>query len=388
MNARLALGRIAIRRLDYAAAAEEFKRALKLTSGNARVIPLLYLARVTTFDKSPESLAYADEALALTNADKTAEKDQIASTYTIHARVLMNQGRFQDAYSDLKYALKLQGGLSLRISLTDAVTRADLALAAMLVKKPDEARNYLAYTGAGRMANSPFATAANMETPYCGGEDGLKKDDVAVVEFSLNDDGSVGTVAPIYATAGRHAALEFAQAVSRWSWTAENAKAIPLFYRLSTRVEMRCSTSAERPSVLGPLIEKYLDWSGRDMSTDSGQDSAAKELPVAMASLKRAELAGDDKAILVALVSLGNNEVAPNDDRIASIERANTIAERIAPPEIQTLLALRKISLSEVKRGYRADRDALRRLLAKPDVSANALSSDGSTRPCFGKLSL
>jgi len=375
LNARLALGRIAIRRLDYAAAAEEFKGALKLTSGNARVIPLLYLARVTTFDKSPESLAYADEALALTNADKTADKDQIASTYTIHARVLMNQGRFQDSYNDLKYALKLQGGLSLKVSLTDAVTRADLALAAMLIKKPDEARNYLAYTGAGRMADSPFATAANMETPYCGGADGLKKDDVAVVEFSLSDDGSVGTVAPIYATAGRHAALEFAQAVSRWSWTAENAKAIPLFYRLATRVEMRCSTSSGRPSVLGPLIEKYSEWAGRDMTPNAEQDGDARALPIVSASLKRSEVAGDDKGTLIALVDLGINEVAPNGDRIAYMERASEIAARIAPPEIQTLVMLQKISLTEVKRGYRVDRDALRQLLARPEVSANALSA-------------
>jgi tetratricopeptide (TPR) repeat protein len=371
-SAHLALARIAMVRLDYATAIEEAKGALAVSTGVGKFQPLFYLARLTAFDGGPEPLAYADEALALLKASSGASKDQIATVQTFHARVLLNQGKYQEAYAELKNSLKLQGGLTMKVSLADIVTRADLALAALLVNKRDEARNYLAYTGAGRL-NNPLATAANMNTPLCGGMTGLKRNDFAVVEFSFDEDGSVTSASPIYTTGGREVALEFARAVSQWSWAPKDAKAIPAFFRSATRVEMRCSTAGETPSIVVPLEEAFGQWAGPAYPAPDAADSSARAVPLLLAAMQKAEASKDEKALVVTLVRLGNNPVVTAKDRDAYLARAGMIAAPIAPTQVTTFIALSR-SLAGAGSGRRY-RDGLRAILAQPAVADDALSA-------------
>ena len=141
----------------------------------------------------------------------------------LRAGILLSRGEHKAAYDELKEPMKLKGGLSVSVSLADVVTRSDLTLAALLNGDEDAARKYLAYTGAGRSEKSPFAAAASMDLPLCGGEAGLRPQDRTVVEFRLGEDGVVRQAYPVYSTGGRSAALEFARAVSTWSWRPEDA---------------------------------------------------------------------------------------------------------------------------------------------------------------------
>ena len=56
--------------------------------------------------------------------------------------------------------------------------------AALLAGHRDKAQQYLLYTGAGRMEKQDFGLGADMALPICG-EDGIKPDDMAVVEFGI-----------------------------------------------------------------------------------------------------------------------------------------------------------------------------------------------------------
>jgi len=89
-----------------------------------------------------------------------------------------------------------------KIDPMDAAARSDAAIAFLLGGNADEARRYMAYTGAGRMKKGSFDPAAEMRSPDCGGDAGLKPNDVAVVEFNIADDGTIERARPIYAAGG------------------------------------------------------------------------------------------------------------------------------------------------------------------------------------------
>ncbi|MFM2289584.1 MAG: hypothetical protein RL684_2727, partial [Pseudomonadota bacterium] len=213
-TAHMALGQIAYRAFDFANATHEFEQARAPSVGGDAYEALLWLTRSTMFEPEPVAVSYAEQALALASTDPAMKAIDLAPVHTLHARALLNHGRTTDAYAELKAALKAQGGLTQHVTLEDVVTRSDLALAAMLDHDDSHAREYLAYTGAGRFDDSPFASAASMDLPPCGGPANLVPDDYVVVEFSIDDNGAVTRVSPIYASRGGPAAAEFASAVA------------------------------------------------------------------------------------------------------------------------------------------------------------------------------
>jgi tetratricopeptide (TPR) repeat protein len=235
-TAHLALGRAAYDAFDYDNAAREFESAHSLAQGNETVECLVWLARALTFAEGPAAESYAAEALQAAQARGTMPPAELAALHTLHARALLNHRQSAAAYTELKDALRIQGGLNFNLTLDELVTRSDLALAAMINGDRDNARKYLAYAGAGRFEMSPLASAVSMDPPPCGGPAQLQADDFAVIEFRIDDQGSVGRVSPIYASRSGAVAGEFARAVAGWSWRPEDAAKIPGFFRLLTRI--------------------------------------------------------------------------------------------------------------------------------------------------------
>lgn len=370
--AHLALAQIAVLRIDYVAAQLEGERALALSTSADRINALLLLARTVMFDRNSQALAHADEALALVLAQPGASKDAIATVRTVRGRVLLNRGEHKAAMTELQEALRLQGGLNLRVSVADVITRSDLAIAALLIGNTDDARKYLAYTGAGRTpGKAPFGSATNMVTPRCSGEAGLKPDDRTVIEFRLNDDGTVGGVAPIYSTGGRAAAEEFARAVSDWTWSPESAAAVPAVFRLATRVELRCSTVGERPALTSVLEEASAAWFASKglVRLEPGPD------PKGTVDRARATLAATrpgDAARLPALL-LMNGPALTASERAASAQEAQALAKRLgAPPEVIALQAIDSVRGDpDLYRSPRRLRERYRALLADPALSGN-----------------
>ncbi len=375
-QSHLALGYLSAERFDYATAATEYKQALEGVTGRARLQPLIALAQVLAFDQDGEALRYATEARTIALADPALNKREVAVVQTQFARVLLNQGRPKEAYAELKDSLRKQGGLDLKVDLSDLTTRSDLAIAASLNKDRESARKYLAYTGAGRFKDTPFARATSMQPPLCGSATGLAPDDYAIVEFSLAEDGHVQRVMPIYTTGGRTAAIAFARAVADWSWQPEAVKAIPPLFRYTTRVEIRCTMAGERPALTTPLAEVYAEWMEGLGKAGPGwkAEPDAKAASLQRAALAKARAGNDRAGQLAALLALGTNSVLGEPERRPLLDEAMTLADALkAPPGARTYIAVEHVrTRSDNGRQYR---EGLRALLARPDVAGDPASA-------------
>lgn len=298
-----ALGNIAMARRDHDGAVAHFKAAVDLRSEAFRALPLVRLAQVSQFDASDAPLAYLNEAQRIVSAAPKPDRPSLAAIHTVRGKIFMNRGRDKEALAELKLALSLSGGLTDHVSLADASMRGDLAEAALLNGQKDQARLYLAYTGAGRIKASPFAVAASMAPPQCGPETGLSPNDSAIVEFGIDKDGDVPFASTVYTRGDYAVASAFAQAVEQWYWRPEDLAKIPPFYKMLTRVELRCSaTGGDLPGVTAPLRQQFETWAksgldGIDLSSAklgsnldrlaglAKQREASSDLPGAVAAL-------------------------------------------------------------------------------------------------------
>lgn len=369
-DARIALSRASGSRFDYDTAIAQADKALTMSAGYARVVPLMMLSVLTMFDGDGRAVAYTEEARRVIGTETDASKREVAAVQTQSARALLNAGRTKEAYLLLKNSLAKQGGLNLKVTLLDVATRSDLAIAALLTGDKEGARQYLAYTGAGRISQAPFTRAESMDAPSCDPAIGLKPSDVAVVEFSIDEEGRVMSVQPIYVTGNRAAATAFARAVTGWSWKAADAKAVPIFYRTLTRVELRCSTGADVSDEQTQLADSAKAWLFEDAAPAwDGMSDAAAVRP------QRAALASarpGSRAELLALFALASNVSLDTDERRGFAARGAAIAPPLNPPaSVRAWLALRQIPDDFPKAKRQA---ALRGLLADPVIGGDPLA--------------
>ncbi len=331
------LGLIAQAALDYAGAGDAFRSAEGAADMPVlKAASMLGFASVATFTDpvaAEAALARVDALLKTVSADKPLKAD-IARR---HAILLLNRGAYEPARTYAVDAVKQLGGLTTQTDLRDVSARSDAAIASLLSGKSDDARRYMAMTGAGRLTKGEFDPAVQMDVPPCGGEADLRPADMAVVEFSIGDDGVVRNVSPIYAAGGGAVALEFARAVRDWSWTAEQAKALPTFFRYNVRIEMRCSTAFERPSIgkfLDADMATWLESKGLALPTEErGADAVAVVRQRAALAAAEAKSGPASLAALPPLYQLVNNAVVGREESNVLARRALAIAEaQGAPP--------------------------------------------------------
>lgn len=255
------LGALELAELDHEAARDYFARALAgMTDPIERIATLSGMVQAVMFIEPEKGLAYADEALALVDGLEPAlAKPLRASAANLRGQMLLNLGRFAEAEAVLAKAVSGEGGLTLRVNYDDLVVRSNAAIAALLAGHRSKSREYLIYTGAGRMQKQDFSFGADMPLPLCG-EDGVRPDDVAVVEFGIADDGAVSYARPVYGSRPGPMAIQFARSVRQWSWRPEEIAKIPPLMRLVTRLELRCTTNIGGPSL--PLMARaaFRDW--------------------------------------------------------------------------------------------------------------------------------
>ncbi|MCP8892970.1 energy transducer TonB [Sphingomonas faeni] len=336
-RAFLILGQVATDTLDYAGAVTALQQAeASAISTPDKLGAMLALVTPQTFidpAAAAATLARSDTLIG------TMKLDKAVTARFVRARTILklNTGDIAGARASALQAIRLLGGLeSAKIDVMDASARSDAAIAFLLSGNADEARRYMAYTGAGRLTKGSFDPAAEMRSPDCGGDAGLKPQDVAVVEFNIASDGTIDQAMPIYAAGGGQVALEFARAVKGWSWPAEKVQAIPAFYRYHVRVEMRCSTAFERPSIddgLDGVLEQWLASKGVTVAPEPSGPQAA-----ALAG-QRAELASataqspNGLHTLAALYRLTSNPTVAREERAALYARGLAIAKaNDAPP--------------------------------------------------------
>jgi tetratricopeptide (TPR) repeat protein len=344
----MALARIAMADLDYDAALRHFSAAqadAAMPTDQIRV--LTGKAQVATFIDPAQALLDIVAAEALLAADPAFPKEVAAQAAAIKGRVLLNLGRFAEAQTVLAKAVKGQGGLTLKVSYDDLVARSDASIAAMLAGHRDAARNYLVYTGAGRMEKQDFTLGADMTLPPCG-EDGIAPDDVAVVEFGIEDDGSVSYAKPVYGSRAGGMALVFARAVAQWSWRAEDVKNIPALFRLVTRLELRCSTGEGGPSILAEAnaaLNQWLDerrFGSAGVADVGASDAGRGEAAARLAMIARAEqirqASGDaSMALLPVALKIIANPASTGDDLARYGPLVLRLADSGQPPALARL---------------------------------------------------
>lgn len=329
------------------------------------------LAQARLFLDPEAAQADADEALRIALEAKDLSKGVLGQIRTIRGRVLLNRGQSALALAELRKSVAEQGGLTTKVDMSDLVSRSDLAIAALMSGDQESARKYFAYTGAGRFEKAPFATARKASPPPCGGPDDLKPDDMAIVQFSIDANGAARFVEPIWASRPGPSVLGFARAVREWSWAPADVAKIPPLFRMITRVELRCSNAASRPSPFTQLEDATSQWlSARGIAVLESTETDAVALPKLLAELDKREKAGDPVKTLPALLAAMNNAVAEPDQRIAWRERALAIAVQAkAPVAVEALLS----ALVSQYDSMADRRRVLQKLRAEPRYAADPL---------------
>ncbi len=373
----LQLGGVAANAIDYASADEAYLAAEQAAPDvGTRLSALLAFVETAVFvdpDAAAAALGRIDALVAGQPLDKIAR----ALVARRHALLLLNRGDFAGAQTYAMDAVKQLGGLTQRTDTRDVSARSDVAIAALLAGKSDVARRYMAMTGAGRLGNATFDPAVQMTPPDCGGEAGLKPADMAVVEFSIADDGTVFAVSPIYAAGGGAVAMEFARAARDWSWTPEQVKSLPPFFRANARVEIRCSTSFERPSI-GKLLDgetrAWFATKGLDVPPETrGGDAAAAPRQRAALAAAEAKAGPNALAVLPAVFALAGNSVVGREESHVLLGRGRAIAEANgAPPLVRLAFDMRE-RLSGTSDSWRGGvfRRVMTPMLAEPSYAAD-----------------
>lgn len=318
--------------LDHAAAAKLYLTVAERTREPAtRATALIGAARTEMFVDAKSALEHIEQAVKLAESDVAVGKAEMANILGLKGRILINGGRYEEAKTLLVRAVDLRGGLTQRTDLGDVSLRADAGIAFLRLNRPDLARKYLAFSGAG-VSEVPLPTPLESPLPPCGGEADIRPEDVAVIEFTVLDDGRVVAPRPIFASRQGEMAYVFARAVGDWSWEPEKARAVKLFFRYSPRVELRCTNQTGRPSLLAEFEQVTSEWlvsQNAPILNGSTADLARQlkaqldALPAGYRSAKRLGL----------LIQLQRNAAIPDETRMNYAAEAIALARALRVPQ-------------------------------------------------------
>jgi tetratricopeptide (TPR) repeat protein len=386
------LGRVRETLLDYPGARAAYERAIAdraatQTSADA-FWAQLGLARVTLFSDPAVARRALDSVIPAAEQAFAGKKpaDTLGDIYSLRGRIELNAGQLDAARGWFEKALKTAGGLSTRVSLADTRIRGDLALAHHLAGRSEEARKYIAYTGAGRLREGSFSHGAATPLPACGPTTGIEPDDVAVIEFAVSDRGVVTGATPIYVSR-RGTEMEFLRAVKGWSWRPDQLTDIDPFWRAAVRLEMRCAGTAPINGALWrsfqPLTVAWFQGKGVTPPPGMGEPDAVA-LPKLQAELARREAAYGPASpqLLPVLDMLAFNNVTDQATRDTLLARRVAVAEAAsAPPEVSASLRVSQALWTGVKEGRSAMR-AVRRHITRERLPAvlTAISPDRAPR--------
>lgn len=381
VNALLDLGRVQEQAIDFDAAARSYRAviAASTTGDGAWLGATIGAARVLTFSDPEAARGYADAVLRVgaTALAEKSQRDTYAQLLALRGRIDLNAKKPKEARVWLDKALIAAGGLGSRVNAADVRIRGDLGLAAFFAGDMEATRKYLAYTGAGQLPEQGFELGADMPLPSCAPVGIVARDDMAVVEFQIADDGRVTGAAPVYATTPT-AALEFARAVRGWSWRPEAAAKLPLFWRQTVRLELRCANrgpdAGDRIAV-GADSAAWLERQGPIIDLPVAEAAALPGLRAELARRTSADGANSPRLVPVQL-ALVSNSVRTADEAAQAIANARRIAEaNDAPAELPIYLRLRQAEIGaelSAKRGRNNDQEkgsirAIEALLAELD---------------------
>jgi tetratricopeptide (TPR) repeat protein len=392
----IAIGDIAERRYDYVAATRSYQTAVDLSDDvGSKAVALSRAIHTGIFVDPEQALREADAMIALPALDPKTDPEWKGFARDLRGRVLLNLGRVKEARVEIDASIKLLGGLKYgKVNRLDTTARSDGAIAALRDNDRNAARKYLSYAGAAEQASQGFALGKNMSPPECGGINGPKPEDVAVIELQIGDNGGVNYARPIFYSGPPATAVEFARSVSRWSWTQAELKEVEPFFRAQTRIEMRCTTAFGRLGVealLTPSVSKWFRSQGVEQLTDAVTGDA-KRLPLLRAALAKLDgsVGPNSPKSLNLLGELQSNPLVDGREAQRLGERANAILKAgSAPPTVRAFFELQAAKwLSGGYKGSMSDKYQ-RRLslaLADPEISKDSVARGSLSIALFDSL--
>lgn len=385
----VSLGRIAETRLDYPAALQHFRAAAAIPVDEIdRLSAYRGLVQTQLFDDPDAALRDANTALAIAQRPGS-DREMTAQMHTLKGRALLNLGRHREAREELTTAMRLLGNLTLRVNYADLVARSDLALAALLSGDEENARRYLAYTGAGRFNHGYISTPRGNRLPPCGA--GLSPDDVAVVQLWALPDGSVGYAMPIYASRRGPAALTFARAVQSWTFDPERLREIPSLLLAASRVEIRCTQHRGAQWNVGDMLGRALmDLAGTPGDPPLPPGRQTPEMLRAAVTALEARRDATPAQLVSALAALASHPLLETAERRTVYRDAFEIAARARmAPDLLAPLAF----YASVREGTETEEDveaafALPEIQASPEAAAILRLLSAQTRYFKGEYDM
>ncbi len=242
--------------LDSGAAIPAYRRAIAAAAepGQAR---LLFDARtglaLAAMTSDPAAAAAALDEVIADPGFAALPKPTQADVLSIRARAELNRGDAKSAARFMKRALDIAGRTTTRVTLSQVAMRGDAALIYARLGDHDQVRQFLTYSGAGHLSDNGWLNHTDSDLPLCGSD--IRPDDMAVVQFAIDDAGRTLGAAAVYASRPGPIGDTFARSVRAWRWAPAEVKKLSAFWRSSVRVELRCVT---RPPGIR-LIEPFRD---------------------------------------------------------------------------------------------------------------------------------
>ncbi len=384
-------------RFDYSGSIARLQEALALNGTDVdKLAVYTRLIPIRIFIDADAALADSDAALAVLARNPEANKEWLGVIRNLRGRTLANLGRLKEARADLKIAVSKLGGLGTsKINLLDAAARSDASIAAMRDNDAEQGRILLAYTGSSQASEQGFRLGVGMEPPACGGINGPKPEDVAVVEFSIRSDGQVGQARPVYYSGDRAVALQFARAVSEWFWDADTLKKVSPFFRAMTRLELRCTTTFQKSNATDLLVPAVNAWlksatsSVMDLPNIGNDQRGLDVLNAAMVELAQKNGA-DTVAMIEPLIRLSRHRLIPFKLAANYADRAYAIAKKAsAPAPVLAFFVSNAASYlndASSDKGRISVQNALNAALAEPIISKDSAASAALRLSFFDSL--
>lgn len=297
-------------------------------------------ARTGQWTEPDKALAELDRLLALPDAtwdkEPTAARKWRILVLRMKGQLAMRQGRLDEASDALNQAGKLSGGTqTARVDLADVQLRGDLVILAWLRRDELTLAKYTALSGSGMLDDGTRPGGGGNALPPCAPQSGLAPDAVAVIEFSVREDGRVLNVRPIYANPGSgpadsHPEEAFVAAVHQWSWPAEQAKSVNPLWRAAIRAELRCLTT--QPDVIFASLQReqaaWYQQHGIPVPDASGTDAQRRaRLTAQLAAIEASDGPQSPKLLpvlagLVGNAAVGRSETGPLAERLVALATA------------------------------------------------------------------
>ncbi len=335
-DARTIMARVLLTEFDDAGAAELYRLLAQENVSVEKSADYLANAALLLAVLDPgRAIALATQAVGLVESQVKHDKTLLANAYRSLGRAQLNAGQLAEARASLKKAIAKTGGLDLNITYSEYATRSDAAITALRLNDKDEAREMLAFTGAGRTKVS-FPTGIEMMPPSCGGVDGLTPEDMAIVEFAIGKDGKVTRPRPVFATRPGRIGYAFARAVNDWSWDPARVKEVDPFFLSAMRIEVRCTNSTNRKSILLEMRDTSFAW----IDSRLGNSSAVRTSIERIATLtelraKQAAKETKDNAVVGAVLALAvanSTQSSRDETQQGYLEAARQLRASGAPP--------------------------------------------------------